>query len=69
MRRIERAKNRRDTREVKRLQQHPDYRRMEREIRAEKDALRERDPRLDGALVFWEYASQVRTEEAYRYLR
>jgi len=67
-RRIEKARNRRDIKEVKRLEQLPKYRRMQREIREQKQGLRENDPRLDGALVFWEYASNVVSREAFRYI-
>jgi len=67
-RRIEKARNRRDTKEVRRLEQLPKYRRYEREIREQKLSLRENDPRLDGTLVFWEYASNVVSKEAYRYI-
>ena len=67
-RRIEKARNRRDTKEVRRLEQLPKYRRYEREIREQKLSLRENDPRLDGTLVFWEYASNVVSKGAYRYI-
>ena len=66
--RVQKANNRRDIRAAKRLQQDPAYRRMEIELRQAKKALRENDPRLDGIMVFWQFADNVVSEEALRYI-
>ena len=66
--RVQKANNRRDIREAKRLKQDPAYRRMEIELRQAKKALRENDPRLDGIMVFWQFADNVVSEEALRYI-
>lgn len=66
--RLQQANNRRDIREAKRLKQDPAYRRMEIELRQAKMALREDDPQLDGTMVFWQFADNVVSEEALRYI-
>ena len=66
--RLQQANNRRDIREAKRLKQDPAYRRMEIELRQAKMALREDDPQLDGTMVFWQFADNVASEEALRYI-
>jgi hypothetical protein len=61
---LESAKNRRELDIMDRLGTHPEIVKMNRELRAERQAIRERSPALDALLIFWGYASKPLTTRA-----
>jgi hypothetical protein len=63
---LRRAINTRNEPQIERLSRHPLILEMDREVRKRRDALRERNPRLDAILFFWGIVGTTRTTRARR---
>jgi len=63
---LRRAINTRNEPQIERLSRHPSILEMDREVRKRRDAVRERNPRLDAILFFWGIVGTTRTTRARR---
>ena len=66
---LDRATARRDFAMIERLKKQPLFRRMERDLRAQRLQLRKFSPRVDAALLFWGYASRPQSTQAMSLVR